>query len=794
MSATPTTSRPLPSRTSPSPASALSRSGVTRTASARGSPVNGRPMPPRKLEAADSPSRPLTPKEQLEQQLRREQEEKENLSVKLEDAHKASQELESTVASLRSSLQLAESRLSQLSADALRTENTLSEQSEVIAALRSQLSSVERDRRDDEKRYREQSAAFEAERQAQWEGEQAARHRLERLEERLRRAEARAAHVGHEAEPNNDMLVEEEETDTPKIAHPPKVEEGGQQEEPPEMTMMRLEMDSLSGAYASLQSTHQMLLQEMADVKRVNQQIQEENESYNVLLRERTLAGTFHLPGTSPYSDSISLDEDVYSKAGSRLDPVSEDAEALEAEAEESDLFPPAPIQRETESPVPSNPSSGRQRRRRTSAGSGKGVGESLAGFPVSGPGEDLAAELGRAEARDVVPEVAVESPRYPKKEDGQSVSSMRAEIQALKDANKALSLYAAKILDRIIADEGFEHVLAADYNKDGSANAPSSSRPERGASLSRSKTVGGHGRRPASTTLAGVRDQPQEQMSLVPPPMSTSKSDPPSVTQAQQAKRRSMSIDWKGLFGGGQQEKKNENLRPLSLATAAMPAAPKPPTQAMPPARPRFIPRDTEEDEEDRKERERLNATMKLMGIERASSQREREQALDDLSHLEAARIAGGLGGATKGDRRRSSMYRSPSPNLGASPQPRVPATMAYRLSADLSANGGLTSDALAEAGAAHALAELDAEEKRISEQLAKGKPYQGGFTPSARELAEANADGGNGAAPGLMRRSSRRARTGRESSGTMSVGSVSTVWSAGRASGSSASDPVLE
>ncbi|KZO96012.1 hypothetical protein CALVIDRAFT_598706 [Calocera viscosa TUFC12733] len=786
-----TTSRPLPTRSTPPPASALGRSSIARTGSARSSPVNGRPVPPRKLEVADSPTKPLSAKEQLEQQLRREQEEKENLSVKLDDANKASRELESTVASLRSSLQLAESRLSQLSADTLRTEHTLSEQSEIISALRSQLSTVERERREDEKRYREQTAAFEAERQAQWEGEQASRQRFERLEERLRRAEARAVQVGYDVP--EDRLREEEETDTPKVAHPPKVEERTEQEEPPEMTMMRLEMDSLSGAYASLQNTHQMLLQEMTDVKRVNQQIQEENESYNVLLRERTLAGTFHLPGTSPYSDSISLDEDVYSKAGSRLDPVSEDAEVLEAE--QADEFPPASIKRDSESPVPSNPSSGRQRRRRTSAGSAKGVGESLAGFPVSGPGEDLAAELGRAEARDVVPEVTVESPRYPKKEEGHSLAAMRAEIQGLKDANKALSLYAAKILDRIIAEEGFEHVLAADY-KEGTTNAlATSSRPERGASLSRSKTVAGHGRRPASTTLAGVRDQPQEQMTpLAAPPMIASKSEPPSVIQTQQAKRRS-SIDWKALFGGGTQEKKNESLRPLSLATAAMPAAPKPPTQALPPPRPRFIPRDTEEDEEDRKERERLNATMKLMGIERASSQREREQAADDLSHLDAARQAGALGGTSKGDRRRSSMMlRSPSPNLGASPQQRVTSTLAYRLSSDLPANGGLTSDALAEAGAAHALAELDAEEKRISEQLAKGKAYQGGFTPSARELAEANAESGSAGGAGLMRRSSRRVRSGRESSGTMSVGSVSTVWSAGRASGSSGGDPVLE
>jgi hypothetical protein len=45
-------------------------------------------------------------------------------------------------------------------------------------------------------------------------------------------------------------------------------------------------------------------------------------------------------------------------------------------------------------------------------------------------------------------------------------VDALRSEVKVLKDANKALSLYASKILDRIIATEGFEHVLAVDYSE----------------------------------------------------------------------------------------------------------------------------------------------------------------------------------------------------------------------------------------------------------------------------------------------------------------------------------------
>ena len=35
----------------------------------------------------------------------------------------------------------------------------------------------------------------------------------------------------------------------------------------------------------------------------------------------------------------------------------------------------------------------------------------------------------------------------------------LRAEVKALRDANKALSLYIAKIVERVIAHEGFEKV-----------------------------------------------------------------------------------------------------------------------------------------------------------------------------------------------------------------------------------------------------------------------------------------------------------------------------------------------
>jgi hypothetical protein len=44
-----------------------------------------------------------------------------------------------------------------------------------------------------------------------------------------------------------------------------------------------------------MQNTLVLLQSQLVDLKRVNKELQEENESYNILLRERTLTGQFDL-------------------------------------------------------------------------------------------------------------------------------------------------------------------------------------------------------------------------------------------------------------------------------------------------------------------------------------------------------------------------------------------------------------------------------------------------------------------------------------------------------------------
>lgn len=59
------------------------------------------------------------------------------------------------------------------------------------------------------------------------------------------------------------------------------------------MTALRLELSTLATSHASLQSTLVLLQTQLADLKRVNNELQEDNESYMILLREKTLSGRF---------------------------------------------------------------------------------------------------------------------------------------------------------------------------------------------------------------------------------------------------------------------------------------------------------------------------------------------------------------------------------------------------------------------------------------------------------------------------------------------------------------------
>lgn len=540
--------------------------------------------------------------------------------------------------------------------------------------------------------------------------------------------------------------------------------------EPAEMTALKLELSTLSTSHASLQNTLALLQTQLVDLKRVNNQLQEENESYNILLREKTLSGQYDLfrqvNGDSPSSGDEDGQTDDLGDVGSvqsgahstQLGTVDEhpDEDHLHTDLgtdHGDDLMPNSDDEGSLAREGSTRGKRSRQGRNRLGSHSPPPRGESLAGLPITGPGLDLAAELGRAENKDILEGHPVDISGPPKDKRGKKgvsesrkvsaadsgmertdshneVDTLRTEIKSLKDANKALSLYASKIIDRIIAQEGFEHVLAVDYEPKSPATPT--------ATLAPPDISAGAGPKPKrrNTMAARLNSNPSPQVEKLttfnsPPPPSNS---PPS-----RSSRRSLSFDWRALSSlvGGDKDKKpeaNPNLRPLTLKPGSVSGARK---------------LETQEDEEDRKERERLDATMKLMGIEKPPSVPPPSQESYTTSDTSTSSPTMESMASPPLTSRFSFFRRSTAPSESTS-NPSAETLQENPIN--------LTHDTLVQSQAEESLAALDAQERILSAEMAKGG--NGGFT----EI--------------LPRRKSGSRRSHTSGGGS---GSGSTVWSAG-------------
>jgi len=665
--------------------------------------------------------------------------------------------------------------------------------------------------------------------------------------------------------------------------------------DPAEMTALKLELSTLSTSHASLQSTLHLL-----HLQRVNAELQEENEGWKVLVQQRTLAGTFDILtlGGANVNPSVNaggedgsrgMDDGASLKSLSRnpLDKVSEmDEIAYELEKERANGLGgrdggvgvvngvPAHIGRSLDSelqasaqregsPVSSSRRSGR--RKGTLTGESSPKGETLADLPITGPGLDLAAELGRAQNADGFIDSNMGTTSKPKKvlspEEAKmkaEMDSLRTEVKNLKDANKALSLYASKIIDRIIATEGFEDVLAVDFQekqKSKAATAGREKQPRPGSlmfGMSESTLGSGTGRTlPPKEKLTTFESIGLSSSSNAAGPAHNAAAPPapppkPVVQQKQSASmegdsrrsRRSMSFDWRGfsLFGGGgssETEKSNSNsaaaLRPLQLRPGAATGGG---ANVVGVARKL----DTMEDEEDRVERERLKATMRLMGIDAANErpQQHHHQPYQTPAQAAAATQLRPLyTGADLSNRRPET---PPSPKtavattsnrwsfFGAGKKSNnnvnegvSAASSSSSLVRPESSSGfhpppaptSLTTEALQRAEAESHLAALDAREKVVKEEIARGGP--GGFTELAglggnnqngvggvggrKRIGEewrmrrsgsgyggaGSGGSGSGSGSGLMMMGLSRSRSMRDSKEGSETGSANTVWSAG-------------
>lgn len=208
------------------------------------------------------------------------------------------------------------------------------------------------------------------------------------------------------------------------------------------------------------------------------------------------------------------------------------------------------------------------------------------------------------------------------------------AELKQLREANKALTLYVSKIVDRVCSQEGFEKVLAVDYRektpKTGPAASPPLSRSSASAdaapipastSTKLEQTSPAKKARPASalfrTSLGG--ESPSSAASSAQPStptastsfaasLSSSTSSNPNSTNAP---RKSGGLSWDAVssvfgFGGSSTTTtpQSSNMKPLMLSAESS-------ARKLDPAE------EIDEDEDDRRERERIRAEMLQLGFE---------------------------------------------------------------------------------------------------------------------------------------------------------------------------------
>lgn len=549
-------------------------------------------------------------------------------------------------------------------------EADLVERNALLDRLRKRVSETERQIREAQKRYADQETAFEAERRA---------------------FQAQEAHL--RARINSLLSTPHKTAVAPAIA--------AQRREDGTISSLKDEIASLKLSCTTLRAKNSTLTQDIQELKNLNNALQEDNEAWELFLRERTLNG------------------DIREKDGLlNADQLQDRYERHEPEPLNEGLLLESPLSR------------------RGKIASDNGYS------PLNG--RNLASELGIFQEE--------REPGYLKKDI--NTEALENEIKQLKDTNKALNLYCSKIIDRIIAQEGFEHILSVDYKTGpaGSRNVSAIQTPlkhnaapfaqafnaemtsQASASSQDSASSKDKRGRPLSMimarTFSGAAEKtPVVEEVLLPSPLTTSV-EPSRATVAKQEKRarRGFSLDFRSFGFGGVTSPGSPRpaLRPLTLASRAI-SSTSPPLQQEKGATTGRKLEPTEEDEEDKRERHRMEATLKLMGISKSA----------DTSNVQDT--------MTK------------TPDNGKSPWSRLYSTICSTEHIYVVGNSN-------PAAAQAALKEYDRREAVRMESLAQGKSEAVYTTP-----------------PGVgipRRRSSSREKM------MMSVGSVNTLWSMGSSS----------
>ncbi|CDR43467.1 hypothetical protein NBRC10512_002847 [Rhodotorula toruloides] len=631
------------------------------------------------------------PHEVLVSLVERHQEDLARLKDRVEKLEEEGRERDKEKRALERDLESTKGRMDELLTDQARMEEELAGRIEVLEKLRGTVRDLEREKREATKRYREQADSFDSERQSWYDQEQHYKTRIAGLASSSKKSRrksppssGRKATSGSEVEGDEADQSENDgpprtprdrldlparsssaspspsttsarslDLSTPATSEGPSTPGGATSTE----LALRAQLDTLSTAHTSLSHTLRALQTEMADLKRVYQDLQEENESYEILLGERTLSGEVSRTelfrksfqwgesgidgeeGVAAYSGAFGFaggleavgEEAEDAELGLSSDDEEDDEDATDATGKDSDEVEKVLLESKGTGEADSvavATDSGRKRRksRRSMQGSVSGAG-----------GLDLAAELEAAQKVDEMDEVDLarqkqrEERRKKRAEEkeqkrkaaqearraslgGGTNQELHDEIRRLHEENKALALYVSKIVDRVCSQEGFEKVLAVDFRNTpkvgGASPGPPQAEPKpRPASV-------GFFRSPAATPspVATRKVEPSTPMSAssyTTAPSATPSSANGTSLSTPSGPRKSGGFGWDSV---------SSVFSSFSRSTSATPspsaAAPMKPLVLAESARKLEVGEEYE-DEEDRKERARIRQEMVQLGFD---------------------------------------------------------------------------------------------------------------------------------------------------------------------------------
>lgn len=389
--------------------------------------------------------------DELEAKLEVHIDQSEQYQAALQDYVSQITKLENDKNSLEFVLTHRKERIDDLLREQERMEHDAYLKDEINERLRQQIDESEKAKIEAERRYHDQTNTIDKERQ----------YYLD-TEKLLQTQKANAAATLDKAQSNNQQLVRENERLQNQVARlqngNPRAGEllendsddraasnaAGRdrilhaQQDAKEIDVLRDELAKLQANSTSSTQIIQQLQAELRDVNSKNSELRSQNETFVDLLREKTMSGEL-VTGSAMLNRQY---ETLHSSEASSSTELST-TEASEVE----DDVPDVPTKKDRNS-----------HKRRLMAQASREM--------LNAP-RNLASELEQSETNKEERETRIrERTRERSEALGDNVEILQQEVLDLRDANQALTLYVTKILDRIIAKEGFEQVLAIDADQ----------------------------------------------------------------------------------------------------------------------------------------------------------------------------------------------------------------------------------------------------------------------------------------------------------------------------------------